>query len=74
MKATNATNDTPLVLTATEKGIVIAHGEEPSMEEVVADRKKFVQLFGHLYPFGVDITKTKSVKSYQVTRPLDDVG
>ena len=80
MKADDATDDTPLVLTAPEKGKVISHGEEPSLEEAAADRKKFVQLFGHLYPFGVEkvfqvnIKKTKSAKSYQVTRPLDDAG
>ena len=78
MKATDATDDTPLVLTATEKGRVIAHGEEPSLEEAAADRKKFMQLFGHLYPFGVEkvfhvnIKKMKIAKLYQVTRPLDD--
>ena len=80
MKATNPINDTPLVLTAAEKGRVIAHGEEPSLEEAAADRKKFVQLFGHLFPFGVEkvfdvhIKKMKPAKSYQVTRPLDDAG
>ena len=79
-EATDATDDTPMVLTATEKGRVIAHGEEPSLEEAAADRKKFVQLFGHLYPFGVEkvfhvhIRKMMSAKSYQVTRPLDDAG
>ena len=80
MKATDSTDDTPLVLTAAEKGRVIAHGEEPSLEEAAADRKKFVQLFGHLYPFGVEkvfqvhIKKMQSAKSYQVTRPLDPAG
>ena len=80
MKAIDATYDTPLVLIATEKGKVIVHGEEPSLEEAAADCKKFVQLFGHLYPFGVEkvfkvkIKKMKSAKSYQVTRPLDDAG
>jgi hypothetical protein len=54
MKATDDTDETPLVLTAAEKGRVIAQGAEPSLEEAAADRKKFVQLFGHLYPFGVE--------------------
>ena len=80
MKATDDTDETPLVLTAAEKGRVIAHGEEPSLEEAAADRKKFVQLFGHLYPFGVEkvfhvhIKKMMQAKSYQVTRPLDEAG
>ena len=80
MKATELADDTPLVLTATEKGRVIAPGEEPSLEEAAADRKKFVQLFGHLYPFGVEevfqvhIKKMHSARSYQVTRPLDPAG
>jgi hypothetical protein len=79
-KAADASEETPLVLTATERGRVIAHGEEPSLEEGAADRKKFVQLFGHLYPFGIEkvfhvhIKKMLSAKSYQVTRPLDDAG
>jgi len=79
-KAVDASDETPLVLTATERGRVIAHGEEPSLEEAAADRKKFVQLFGHLYPFGIEkvfhvhIRKMLSAKSYQVTRPLDDAG
>jgi len=79
-KAADASEETPLVLTATERGRVIAHGEEPSLEEAAADRKKFVQLFGHLYPFGIEkvfhvhIKKMLSAKSYQVTRPLDDAG
>jgi hypothetical protein len=79
-KAADALEGTPLVLTAAERGRVIAHGEEPSLEEAAADRKKFVQLFGHLYPFGIDkvfhvhIKKMLSAKSYQVTRPLDDAG
>ena len=72
LKSTDATEDTPLVLTATEKGRIITHGEEPSLEEAALDRKKFLQLFGHLYPFGVEsvfhvnIKKMKSAKSYQV--------
>ena len=71
-KAIDVAEDTPLVLTATEKGRVITHGEEPSLEEAALDRKKFLQLFGHLYPFGVEsvfhvnIKKMKSAKSYQV--------
>jgi len=80
MKATDDTEETPLVLTAAEKGRVIAQGAEPSLEEAAADRKKFVQLFGHLYPFGVEkvfyvhIKNMMQAKSYQVTRPLDDAG
>lgn len=71
-KTTEAPEETPLVLTQAEKGRVITHGEEPSLEEAAADRKKFRQLFGHLYPFGVEavfhvnIKKMKSAKSYQV--------
>lgn len=53
MKSIDATEDTSLVLTETKKGRVIMHGEEPILEEVVLDRKKFLQLFGHLDPFGV---------------------
>ena len=73
-------DDTPLVLTATEKGRVITHGEEPSLEEATKDRRKFIQLFGYLYPFGVEavfrvnIKTMTSAKAYQVTRPLDDAG
>ena len=72
--------DNPLVLTATEKGRVIAQGEEPSLEEAAQDRKKFMQLFGHIFPFGaetifnVHIKRMKSAKAYQVTRPLDPNG
>lgn len=73
MKASDIMNeDTPLVLTAAEKGRVIAHGEEPSLEEAALDRKKFLQLFGHIYPFGaesifrVPIKKMKGAKAYQV--------
>ena len=79
-KMKSAEEETPLVLTATEKGRVISHGEEPSLEEAAKDRKKFIQLFGHLYPFGVEavfrvnIKKMTSAKAYQVTRPLDDAG
>lgn len=71
MKPTDG-EDTPLVLTATEKGRVISHGEEPSLEEAALDRNFFIQLFGHLYPFGVEsifhvnIKKMKGAKSYQV--------
>lgn len=80
MKATDESDETPLVLTAAEKGRVIAYGEEPSLEEAAADRKKFVQLFGHLYPFGVEkvfnvhIKRMLPAKAYQVTRPLDEAG
>ena len=80
MKATDLSDDNPVVLTATERGRVIAHGEEPSLAEAAADRKKFVQLFGHLYPFGVDkvfhvnIKNMIKARSYQVTRPLDVAG
>jgi hypothetical protein len=80
MKATADTDEIPLVLTAAEKGRVIAQGTEPSLEEAAVDRKKFVQLFGHLYPFGVEkvfhvhIKNMMQAKSYQVTRPLDDAG
>jgi len=79
-KTPDVAEETPLVLTQAEKGRVIAHGEEPSLEEAAADRKKFRQLFGHLYPFGVEavfhvnIKQMTRAKSYQVTRPLDDVG
>jgi len=72
MKATEVAEDTPLVLTAAEKGRVISHGEEPSLEEVALDRKKFLQLFGHIYPFGVEsvfhvsIKQMTKAKSYQV--------
>ena len=34
--------ETPMVLTAAEKGRVISHGEEPSLEEAAQDRKKFI--------------------------------
>ena len=76
MKSIDVAEDTPLVLTATEKRRVITHGEEPSLEEVALDRKKFLQLFGHLYPFGVEsvfhvnIKKMKNAKSYQVMLQL----
>ena len=79
-KAKARDDETPLVLTATEKGRVITHGEEPSLEEAAQDRKKFIQLFGHLYPFGVEavfhvnIKKMTGAKAYQVTRPLDEAG
>lgn len=72
--------DTPLVVMAAEKGRVIAQGEEPSLEEAAQDRKKFMQLFGHIFPFGADsifhvnIKRMKSAKAYQVTRPLDPNG
>lgn len=75
MKADNFMDeDTPLVLTAVEKGRVVSHGEEPSLEEAALDRKKFLQLFGHIFPFGaesifhVNIKKMKSAKAYQVFR------
>jgi hypothetical protein len=54
--------ETPLGLTATEKGRVITHGEEPSLEEAVQDRKKFIQLFGHIYPFGVEAVFQVNIK------------
>ena len=68
--------DTPLILTAAEKGRVISHGEEPNLEEAALDRKKFLQLFGHIYPFGaesifrVNIKKMKSTKAYQICLKL----
>lgn len=68
------------MLTAAEKGRVIAQGEEPSLEEVAQDRKKFMQLFGHIFPFGaesifyVNIKRMKPARAYQVTRPLDPSG
>lgn len=73
-KIAEGPEETPLVLTQAEKGRVITHGEEPSLEEAAADRKKFRQLFGHLYPFGVEavfrvnIKKMKSAHSYQVNQ------
>ena len=79
-KMKSTVEDTSVVLTATEKGRVITHGEEPNLEEAAKDRKKFIQLFGHLYPFGVEaifrvnIKKMTSAKAYRVTRPLDDAG
>lgn len=78
MKSTD--EDTPLVLPATEYDRVITHGEEPSLDEAALDCKKFIQLFGYLYPFGVEsvfsvnIKKMISAKAYQVTCPLDDAG
>jgi hypothetical protein len=42
-KTPDVAEETPLVLTQAEKGRVIAHGEEPSLEEATADRKKFRQ-------------------------------
>ena len=69
MKATDATDDTPLVLIETEKGRVIAHDEEPNLEEATADRKKFVQLFGHLYPFGVEKLIVDSCRQAPVALP-----
>ena len=72
--------DTPLVLTQAEKGRVISQGQQPSLEEAALDRKKFLQLFGHIYPFGaesifrVPIKQMKGAKAYQVTRPLDPSG
>lgn len=46
--------DTHLVLTAAERNKVILYGEEPSLEEAARDKKKFMQFFGHIFPFRVD--------------------
>lgn len=59
-----------MVLTALEKGRVISHGEEPSLEEVALDKMKFMHVLGHIFPFGresifyINIKKMKSVKAY----------
>lgn len=78
MKGDFVTEDTPLVLTAAEKGRVISHVEEPSLEEAALDRKKFMHLFGHIFPFGaesifyVNIKRMKSAKAYQVLHACFD--
>lgn len=64
--------DSPLVSTATERGRVISHGEQPSLGVVAQDMKKFIQFFGHIFSFDADaifpiyIKKLKSAKAYQV--------